>query len=408
MRSIARFIALSALVGGSAAGGCANENFLGTETDGGAGKSSGGAGAIGGSSSGGAPVSTAGTGGALCGGQVCGSSQVCCGPAECGHCISALSGQACPATCGTGGQGPAGTGGATSSGGTPSAGAGGGPCGGQVCAADQVCCGPAQCGHCIPALSGQACPTTCGTGGQGAGGTGGIGGSGGLCGSQVCPSGQVCCGPPQCGICVYAGSDIACPTVCVATGGTGAGGASTAKGGTPSTGAGGSATCVAQQGSCSSGETCCSGLTCCSGMPVQPGQEYCSNICPVSDRNLKTAIEPVNEDSVLERLMTLPVSTWSYRSEGTGVRHLGPMAQDFQAAFGLGASDRTILQVDGDGVALAAIQALGRKFEKLSAENAQLRQRVRQLEEQAGTCGQWQDSATSQPAHESRGNSHIR
>jgi hypothetical protein len=113
-------------------------------------------------------------------------------------------------------------------------------------------------------------------------------------------------------------------------------------------------------------------------------------MCPVSDRTLKTAIEPVNEDQVLDRLMTLPVSTWSYRSEGTGVRHLGPMAQDFQAAFGLGGSDRTILQVDGDGVALAAIQALSRKFEKLSAENAALRQRLTQLEAQAAACGPWQ------------------
>jgi cell division protein FtsB len=63
------------------------------------------------------------------------------------------------------------------------------------------------------------------------------------------------------------------------------------------------------------------------------------------------------------------------------------MAQDFQAAFGLGASDRTILQVDGDGVALAAIQALTRKFENLAAENAQLRQRLRQLEDQTNACG---------------------
>jgi hypothetical protein len=125
-------------------------------------------------------------------------------------------------------------------------------------------------------------------------------------------------------------------------------------------------------------------------MPVQPGHEFCGTVCPVSDRNLKTAIEPVNEDSVLERLMTLPVSTWSYRSEGTGVRHLGPMAQDFQAAFGLGASDRTILQVDGDGVALAAIQALSRKFDKLSADNAELRRRLGQLEAQRAACGPWQ------------------
>jgi hypothetical protein len=113
---------------------------------------------------------------------------------------------------------------------------------------------------------------------------------------------------------------------------------------------------------------------------VPAGQEYCATTCPRSDRNLKTAIASVDEDRVLERLMSLPVSTWSYRAEGTDVRHMGPMAQDFQATFGLGASDRTILQVDADGVALASIQALYRRLEALAAENQRLRQRLDQFE----------------------------
>jgi len=63
------------------------------------------------------------------------------------------------------------TGGA-SMGGSSTGGAAGGPCGGKTCTADQRCCGPAECGRCIPAASGQACPNICPDGG-GAGGTGG-------------------------------------------------------------------------------------------------------------------------------------------------------------------------------------------------------------------------------------------
>lgn len=46
------------------------------------------------------------------------------------------------------------------------------------------------------------------------------------------------------------------------------------------------------------------------------------------------------------------------QSEGTAVRHIGPMAQDFQHAFAVGADDKHIAVLDADGVALAAIQAL--------------------------------------------------
>jgi beta-xylosidase len=58
------------------------------------------------------------------------------------------------------------------------------------------------------------------------------------------------------------------------------------------------------------------------------------------------------------------------------VRHLGPVAQDFHAAFGLGSDDRHIATVDADGVALAAIQGLNRKVE---AENTALKQEIAEL-----------------------------
>ena len=63
-----------------------------------------------------------------------------------------------------------------------------------------------------------------------------------------------------------------------------------------------------------------------------------------------------------------------------GVRHIGPMAQDFKAAFGVGESDTGIATVDADGVVLAAIQGLNQKLEETRAENAELKRRLQELE----------------------------
>jgi hypothetical protein len=88
----------------------------------------------------------------------------------------------------------------------------------------------------------------------------------------------------------------------------------------------------------------------------------------LSDRNVKTNIAPLDDATVLDKVAALPISRWSYRSEH-GVRHMGPMAQDFYAAFKVGEDDKHITSIDEDGVALAAIKAL-------HAENATLRRRL--------------------------------
>jgi hypothetical protein len=103
----------------------------------------------------------------------------------------------------------------------------------------------------------------------------------------------------------------------------------------------------------------------------------------VSDRTLKREIEPVDERDVLEKVARLPVSTWSYKTDDPSVRHLGPMAQDFRAAFGLGDTDRSYYSIDAHGVTLAAIKALYEQMQaqdarigRLERENAQLRTKV--------------------------------
>lgn len=76
-----------------------------------------------------------------------------------------------------------------------------------------------------------------------------------------------------------------------------------------------------------------------------------------SDRKNKHAIESVDSVSVLETVAKLPISTWEYKGQ-YGVKHLGPMAQDFHAAFGLGDDPKGISSIDTGGVALAAIKGL--------------------------------------------------
>ncbi|MDP9000789.1 MAG: tail fiber domain-containing protein [Myxococcota bacterium] len=100
----------------------------------------------------------------------------------------------------------------------------------------------------------------------------------------------------------------------------------------------------------------------------------------MSDRNLKRDIEAVNEQAVLESVARMPISTWSYKSDDPSVRHLGPMAQDFHAAFGLGSTDRAYDPIDAHGVELAAIKALYERVQKeealverLEHENQELR-----------------------------------
>jgi hypothetical protein len=101
------------------------------------------------------------------------------------------------------------------------------------------------------------------------------------------------------------------------------------------------------------------------GVYLAPGGGSWANL---SDRNLKRNVTSVDDSAILAKLAALPVSEWSYVSQDR-VRHLGPMAQDFYAAFGVGEDNRHITTVDEEGVALAAIKAL-------REQNERLRQRV--------------------------------
>jgi hypothetical protein len=99
-----------------------------------------------------------------------------------------------------------------------------------------------------------------------------------------------------------------------------------------------------------------------------------------SDRNTKENFAPISPAEVLDRVAAMPISRWNYKADRQE-RHLGPMAQDFYAAFGLGMDDKHISMVDADGVALAAIQGLNQKLEQKEAEITDLKSRLERLEQ---------------------------
>ncbi len=103
-----------------------------------------------------------------------------------------------------------------------------------------------------------------------------------------------------------------------------------------------------------------------------------------SDRNAKENLVPADGRAVLARLAAVPIATWNYKAQNVSVQHIGPVAQDFYAAFGVGEDNTHISTVDADGVALAAIQGLNQIVQEKDAQIAVLEARVAALEQRLG------------------------
>ena len=99
-----------------------------------------------------------------------------------------------------------------------------------------------------------------------------------------------------------------------------------------------------------------------------------------SDRAKKANFSTVDPREVLGKVVGLPITTWNYTSQGPNVRHIGPMAQDFYAAFGVGEDDTHINMVDAIGVAMAAIQGLYQIVQEQEARLAAAEARLAALE----------------------------
>jgi len=103
----------------------------------------------------------------------------------------------------------------------------------------------------------------------------------------------------------------------------------------------------------------------------------------LSDVNAKENFRDVDGEELLAKLAHIPIREWNYKTQDPSIRHMGPTAQDFNAAFGLGDFPLRINTIDADGIALAAINALERRtrdlpqraadVERIAADNAELR-----------------------------------
>lgn len=100
------------------------------------------------------------------------------------------------------------------------------------------------------------------------------------------------------------------------------------------------------------------------------GGAYCTGTTwnNASDSTLKENIKLVNGEDILNKISRLPVSTWNYKADPSSVVHIGPMAQDFKAIFNTGNNDKAISTIDPSGVALAGIQALLNKINRLEEQ----------------------------------------
>lgn len=126
-----------------------------------------------------------------------------------------------------------------------------------------------------------------------------------------------------------------------------------------------------------------------SGNVSSEGQ-ICSNAGGVADCigsvpssiHIKQIVEFVDTSKILETVSQLSMPKWYYKANGESIQHIGPIAEEFQAAFGLngGVSDK-IATVDLSGVALASIQELSKQIKQKDSEIAELRQELAEIKQ---------------------------
>lgn len=107
-----------------------------------------------------------------------------------------------------------------------------------------------------------------------------------------------------------------------------------------------------------------------------------------SSRSTKENFRLVNGSDVLSKLRNVGLSTWNYITEGRAVRHLGPMAEDFHRAFGLGTDDKSIGVQDLAGVSLAAVKELDAELQKKNSEVETLKAEVNSLQQRLAALEQ--------------------
>ena len=98
-----------------------------------------------------------------------------------------------------------------------------------------------------------------------------------------------------------------------------------------------------------------------------------------SDKNQKENFTSLDHEELLDKIATLEITRWNYKDESDEITHIGPVAQDFHALFGVGRDDKTISTIDPAGIALAAIQRLYQQNLAQQQEIIELKALVQQL-----------------------------
>ncbi|BAC91424.1 tail fiber domain-containing protein [Gloeobacter violaceus] len=101
-----------------------------------------------------------------------------------------------------------------------------------------------------------------------------------------------------------------------------------------------------------------------------------------SDRAQKENFRPIDPKAVLRQLDGLTVAGWTMKGDSRQTPRIGPTAQDFHAAFGVGGDEKTINTADAQGVALAAIQGLSTLMREQQALIGQLRSELKAMQQQ--------------------------
>ena len=112
--------------------------------------------------------------------------------------------------------------------------------------------------------------------------------------------------------------------------------------------------------------------------------EVTAGLTNPSSIKLKDQFAAVSSAFVLDKINELDIAEWSYKHD-PDVRHIGPTAESFYEAFGLGTGGDNISTIDADGVSLIAIQALTERIKtqqgELDNQKLQLSQKDQEIKE---------------------------
>lgn len=130
------------------------------------------------------------------------------------------------------------------------------------------------------------------------------------------------------------------------------------------------------------------------GVYMRPNTSGWSNY---SDRNKKENFEIIDLEKHLEQIKKAPVTKWNYKGCDQTIKYMGPMAQDFYAAFQLGGDDSLgINSICLEGVTLAGVQALIKRTDDLKTAQQALHTAQQQLKLQTDKVAQLETSLFEQ------------